>query len=300
MYGVSVSLAVPSIKGSTHVFCVLGHPVSHSRSPAMQNAALAAMGIDGVYVAFDVPPESLGAAVRGLKALGAGGVNCTVPHKEAVIEFCDELDEEAALLGAVNTLVFKDERILGHNTDGYGFLADLRSEGWNGEGETALVLGAGGAARAIVASLGRICGRVVIANRTGERAEALAAEFNKKLGAANRKAHLEAIGFSAEDLGRCAIEADLIVNTTTLGMKGASGGEEMPPVPVESFRGGQLVYDLIYNPLETRLLREARAAGAQGMHGAGMLAHQGARALELWTGHEAPAELMKQTVLNTL
>jgi shikimate dehydrogenase len=294
MYRVSVSSEFPRIKGSTRVFCVLGHPVSHSRSPAMQNAALASMGIDGVYVAFDVPPESLAEAVSGLKALGVGGVNCTVPHKEAALDLCDALDDEAALLGAVNTLVIRDGRIIGHNTDGHGFLSDLRSGGWNGEGEDALVLGAGGAARAVVASLGRICRRVVIANRTRERAEALAREFNEKLGIQS----LEAIGFSAEDLGRRAGESNLIVNTTTLGM--SPRFDEMPPLPPDCFRSGQLVYDLIYNPLETRLLRVALAAGARGMHGAGMLAHQGARALELWTGREAPAELMKQTVLSAL
>lgn len=252
------------------------------------------MGIDGVYVAFDVAPDSLAEAVRGLKALGAGGVNCTVPHKEAVIQLCDALDDEAELLGAVNTLVFRNDRTIGYNTDGYGFLADLRSQGWSGESESALVLGAGGAARAVVASLGRICRRVVIANRTEERAKALVSEFNGKLG----EQRLEAIGFAAEDLGRCANEADLIVNTTTLGMSPRI--DEMPPLPPDCFRPGQLVYDLIYNPLETRLLRTARAAGARGVHGAGMLAHQGARALELWTGREAPAELMKQTVLGVL
>lgn len=298
MYRVSVSSGFLSIKGSTRVFCVLGHPVSHSRSPAMQNAALAAMGIDGVYVAFDVAPECLPEAIHGLKALGIGGVNCTVPHKEAVLDLCDELDHEAALLGAVNTLMFREGRIIGHNTDGYGFLADLQSEGWNGKGETALVLGAGGAARAVVASLSRICGRVVIANRTTERAVALAREFNDKLEGLEGHAGLEAIGYSAEDLRRCAREADLIVNTTTLGMSPRI--DEMPPLSPESFRQGQWVYDLIYNPLETKLLQTARAAGARGMHGAGMLAHQGARALELWTGRKAPAELMKQTVLKTL
>ena len=290
----SVSSGVLRIKGSTRVFCVLGHPVSHSRSPAMQNAALAAMGIDGVYVAFDVEPGSLDEAVHGLRALGVGGVNCTVPHKEAVVELCDSLDDEAALLGAVNTLVFADGKITGYNTDGYGFLADLRSEGWTGEGQTALVLGAGGASRAVAASLAGICRRVVIANRTTARAQALAEEMNRKLG----KTDLDAIGFTAEDLGRCAGEADLIVNTTTLGMSPHT--DEMPPLPPGSFREGQWVYDLIYNPLETRLLRTARAAGARGAHGAGMLAHQGARALELWTGQKAPAELMKQTVLSTL
>lgn len=283
-----------TVEGGTRVFCVLGHPVGHSLSPAMQNAALRAMGIDGVYVAFDVRPEGLGDAIRGLRALGVAGANCTIPHKEAVLHWVDELAPEAAFVGAVNTLVLKEDRWIGHNTDAAGFLADLREQGADLTPACAVVLGAGGAARAVVAALAREGWRVILANRTAARAEELAAEFDRKLG---RNA-VEAIPMEPEALREAVRGASLLVNTTSLGM--SPHPEGMPPVPLESLGPHLFVYDLIYNPLETRLLREARKRGARAQHGAGMLAHQGALALELWTGRPAPAALMRRVILERL
>jgi shikimate dehydrogenase len=273
---------------------VLGHPIGHSLSPAMQNAALRQMGLDGVYVAFDVPPEGLADAVRGLRALGVEGVNCTIPHKEALLPLLDEVSEEAALIGAVNTLVFRDGRMIGYNTDAPGFLAALRAAGAEPKGRRVVVLGAGGSARAVVVSLIGAEAQVTVATRTEARARELAADLGSKLG----RVTLETVGTEAESLGPAVRRADILVNTTSVGM--SPHPDAMPEVPVEALGPGLFVYDLIYNPLETRLLRTARERGARGTHGAGMLAHQGALALELWTGVPAPVELMEQVILQNL
>lgn len=282
------------INGKTQVFCVLGHPVGHSLSPAMHNAALAQLGLDGVYVAFDVPPAGLRDAVLGLQALGVAGVNCTIPHKEALLPLMDELSEEAAFIGAVNTIEFRDGRRIGHNTDAPGFLSALRAAGAEPEGQEVLVLGAGGSARAVVVALVAAGARVTIANRTRERSEELAAELNAKFDTEE----VRALTFSEADLRPVVERAAILVNTTSLGM--SPHVEAMPAVPLEALRPDARVYDLIYNPLETRLLREARLRGAGTANGAGMLARQGALALEIWTGKVAPAELMEQVILDAL
>ncbi|HEU4752810.1 MAG TPA: shikimate dehydrogenase, partial [Armatimonadota bacterium] len=240
------------IGGKTRVFCVLGHPIGHSLSPAMQNAALRAMGVDGVYVAFDVSPADLPDAVRGLRALGVSGVNCTIPHKEALLGLADEISEEAAFIGAANTLVFRDGRTVAHNTDAPGFLAALREAGVRPEGQRAVVLGAGGSARAVAVALGRCGATLTIANRSRGRAEELAEGLDRKFGAGTARAS----DLSPEALGACLREAGLLVNTTSVGMSPKQ--DEMPPVPVGALHPGLFVYDLIYNPLETRLLRAAR------------------------------------------
>jgi shikimate dehydrogenase len=283
-----------TLSGKTRVFCVLGHPVGHSLSPAMQNAALREMGVDGVYVPFDVPPERLAEAVRGLRALGAGGINCTIPHKEALLPLLDEVDEEASLIGAANTIMFREDRTVGYNTDAPGFLAALRAEGFEPAGRRAVVLGAGGSARAIVVALARLGAPVTVANRTEARARELAEELSAKIPGGR----VTAIGLEGEGLHGAVEQAELLVNTTSAGM--SPRVEEMPPVPESALHSGLFVYDLIYNPLETRLLWAARERGARVANGAGMLAHQGALALELWTGRAAPARLMQQIVVETL
>ena len=282
------------IRGKTRLFCVLGHPVAHSLSPAMQNAALQAMGIDGVYVAFDVAPDGLGDAVRGLQALGVAGVNCTVPHKEAVVPFLDELSDEARFIGAVNTIVLRDGRRAGHNTDAPGFLAALRAEGVEPAGREAVVLGAGGSARAVLVALARCGTKIALANRTAARAAELAEELNERLG----DDAIRPVSMDSRELEKAVERAEILVNTTSVGM--SPDVEAMPPIPADALHPNLFVYDLIYNPLETRLLREARRRGSRGAHGAGMLAQQGALALELWTGQPAPVKLMEQVVVEAL
>ena len=283
-----------AIGGRTPVYGVFGHPVGHSLSPAMQNAALAHLGLDGIYVAFDVPPDALGDAVRAIRALGLAGVNCTIPHKEAVIPLLDELTEDAARIGAVNTIENRSGLLVGHNTDAGGFLAALRAEGLDPGGLRSVVLGAGGSARAVAAGLAMVGGEVALANRTVERSQALAEELNRKLGRQAIRAVPDLPGALRAELAG----ADLLVNTTPVGM--GREGEMRSPAPGEALHAGLFVYDLIYNPLETRLLREARACGARAAGGAGMLAHQGALALEIWTGAAAPVDLMRRVILERL
>jgi shikimate dehydrogenase len=223
-------------------------------------------------------------------------VNCTIPHKEAVIPLLDELAPEAAAIGAVNTVVFREGRRIGYNTDAPGFLAALRAEGIDPAGRRAVVLGAGGSARAVVVALARCGCRVRLANRTPERARELAAQVNERMELSG-DAVVEPISLEPGLLQEALSEAALLVNTTSLGMH--PDVDEMPPVPPEAFHSELFVYDLIYNPLETRLLRTARFRGARGAHGAGMLAHQGALALELWTGRPAPAGLMERTIIES-
>lgn len=282
------------ITGKTGVFCVIGHPVGHSLSPAMHNAALRSLGIDGVYVAFDVAPERLSEAVEGLQALGVRGLNATIPHKEALVPLMDRLSPEAELIGAVNTVHFRGDERFGHNTDAPGFLAALRAAGCEPAGQKAVVLGAGGSARAVVVALAQAGAEIRLANRTPERARELAEDVNGKLGADR----VRAVPMEEEELARSVQDAGLLVNTTSLGMSPHPAA--MPPVPRRAFHPGLFVYDLIYNPQETLLLKTAWEAGARGAHGAGMLARQGALALELWTGRPAPAELMESVVLKEL
>jgi len=282
------------VTGKSRVFCVIGHPVGHSLSPVMQNAALQVMGIDAIYVAFEVSAEALVPAVLGLEAIGVAGVNCTIPHKEAVVPLMDELSEDAAAIGAVNTIVFENGRRIGHNTDAAGFLASVRSHGEEPRGRRAVVLGAGGSARAVVTALGRAGAQITVANRTQSRAERLCAEVNGRL----KRDVAIAVPLDEEALVAPIQEAALLVNTTSLGMSPEING--MPAVPMRAMGPHLFVYDLIYNPLETQLLRVARERGARGAHGAGMLARQGALALERWTGKQAPAELMESVIVDTL
>ena len=260
----------------------------------MHNAALRALGLDALYVAFDVRPERLPDAIQGLEALGVEGANCTIPHKEALLLLMDELTDEAVLIGAANTIVFREGRRIGINTDAPGFLGSLRSEGIDPAGLPAVVLGAGGSARAVVAALARSGARVLVANRTPGRARSLAQEMNAKIDGGA----VTASGMDAGALAEAIQQAELLVNTTSAGMTPQM--EEMPPIPVEAIHSGLFVYDLIYNPRETLLLRAARARGARGVNGAGMLAHQGALALEEWTGLPAPVELMERVIAESL
>jgi shikimate dehydrogenase len=260
----------------------------------MHNAAIQALGLEYVYVAFHVRPEDLGVAMQGMRALQIQGLNVTVPHKQAVMEWLDEVDEEARTIGAVNTVVHRDGRLTGHNTDAYGVMAALRREGGLDRlpGRVAL-LGAGGAARAILYGLLREpeVERIALLNRTPERAERLAAELDPS------SSRVE-VGRLDADSGRRLREVDLLINATSAGMHPAA--ENSPLADPSGLRPGMVVLDIVYHPLRTRLLAQAEAAGARTVHGLGMLAHQGARAFALWTGIEPPVEVMLQAALGRL
>ena len=266
---------------------IIGHPISHSISPLFQQAALDFCGVDAEYRAYPVAPEEVGAFVAGLRQPGVLGINVTVPHKEAVIPFLDEIDDWATEAGAVNTIVNREGRLTGHNTDGYGFLRALREgAGFEPKGQTTLILGAGGAARGVVLALARAeVGNLTIANRTPERAENLAQL------ARGRGITSHAIPLAGADLAEVAASAELIVNCTTIGMTHGPGDEDTP-LPRQAIPATALVYDLVYNPLETRLLREAAEAGASTLGGIQMLVYQGAASFEMWLEQPAPVPVM--------
>lgn len=263
------------------LLAVLGYPVAHSLSPAMHQPALEAAGFNARYVALAVQPADLGAAVRGLAALGFIGANVTLPHKEAVLGYLDEVTDDARLIGAVNTIAIRDGRLYGSNTDGAGFLAHLRAEGVDPAGKAAVILGAGGAARAIAVALARAgVTRLAVLGRTAARAEAVAAAA-RAAGCA---------GASAGALAPAGLEgAALVVNCTPVGMHPHAGES---PVPAAWLPAGAVVYDTIYRPARTRLLQDAVARGLRGIGGLGMLVYQGALAWQPWFGRRGPAEQM--------
>jgi shikimate dehydrogenase len=281
------------ITAKTSVVGLIGWPVSHSVSPAMHNAAFAHLGLDWAYLPLPVDParpDAVVQAVQGLRALGLRGANVTVPHKQAVMPALDRLTPAAQAIGAVNTIVVDDDgALVGDNTDAPGFIADLQGYGVAPAGMNVLVLGAGGSARAVVYGLADAGAHtIVIANRTVARAAALVAD----LGARQPGCQLQAVDLGA--LPRAAAQADLIVNCTALGM---TPHVETSPWPADlPFRPNQVVYDLVYNPRQTRLLLQAAGDGAQTSGGIGMLVWQGALAFQRWTGVTAPVAVMRQAV----
>ncbi|MCW5851742.1 MAG: shikimate dehydrogenase [Anaerolineae bacterium] len=281
-----------TITSRTRVVGVMGWPVAHSLSPAMHNAAFQALGLDWAYIPLPVPPERLAAAVAGAQALGLAGANVTIPHKQAVMDLVDEMTPAARAIGAVNTLRFNG-RIFGDNTDWTGFLNALGDVGYDPTGQRAVILGAGGAARSIVYALASVNASVAVYNRTLDRAE----EIVTGLRAVFPGGRLEAYTLDVlpQELDRTP---QLIVNTTSLGMAPRIEGTPWPAgLPIPPYA---TVYDLVYNPLATRFLKSAKAAGARAVDGLGMLVHQGARAFTLWTGVEPPTEVMYKACLQYL
>jgi shikimate dehydrogenase len=256
------------LSGHARLAGVLGWPVSHSRSPRLHGHWLGTLGIDGAYLPLPVHPDGFVAAVKALASLGFRGANVTIPHKVAAFAVCDVVDDTARRAGAVNTLVFRDGRIEGSNTDGFGFLENIRDHlpGWDAAAGPAVVLGAGGAARAIAAALlDAGCPRLTLVNRSRERAEALARDLGGPVGVAE-----------VPPLG----EAALLVNTTSLGMQGHPPlALDLAPLP-----GAAVVADIVYVPLETPLLAAARARGLRAVEGLGMLLHQARPGFEAWFG----------------
>jgi shikimate dehydrogenase len=279
------------ISAKTALTGLIGWPVSHSVSPVMHNAAFAARGLDWRYLPLPVDParpDAVGDAVRGMRALGLRGINVTVPHKQAVLPFLDHVEAAAQAMRAVNTIVVEaDGSLGGDNTDAPGFIADLRDHGVEPSGMHGLVLGAGGSARAIVYGLAQAgAHRLTIANRSVERAASLLADLRPFLGVLPVDVVTLPDGITG-----VAASAELIVNCTSLGM--TPHAETTPWPPDLPLRPRQIVYDLVYNPAETRLLRQAQAGGARAIGGLGMLIWQGALAFTRWTGEPAPVEVMR-------
>lgn len=271
---------------------LIGFPLRHSISPVFQQAAFDFHQLPVTYEAWETPPDRVAAAVERMRQPDCLGANVTIPHKQAVIPYLDGVDELAAKIGAVNTIVNEDGKLHGFNTDVDGFLRGLRDEGsYEPAEKRAVVLGAGGAARAVVFGLVMAeAANVTITNRTFARAEELATAARTALAGADSQVSVDALPWETsalrERLGTC----DLLINTTSIGM-GRDHADESP-LPDELVPADAFVYDLIYNPSETKLLRIARAKGARTLNGLPMLIHQGAAAFEIWTGRAAPRGLM--------
>jgi shikimate dehydrogenase len=298
-----------SINASTRYCAVFGHPIRHSASPAMQNAGLAALGLNWRYLAFDVHPDHLRPAIEGARRMGFIGLNLTVPHKLLALEMVDVLDDQARTLGAVNTIVFEtragsrpwesvggldvppdgEVRSRGLNTDADAIVQALKEEFAleSLRGATVLLLGAGGAARAAALRLAQEgLATLYLVNRTQDRAAELAGELAKSCPGV-----VTVQGYPSEAV-------DLVIHATSLGLKAED------PLPIDlpwlQTRRPRFVYDMIYRPMETGLLRAARSAGCRAANGAGMLLHQGTRALEVWTGRPAPVRVMRAALEKNL
>ncbi|WHY90597.1 shikimate dehydrogenase [Neobacillus cucumis] len=271
------------------LFAVLGDPIGHSMSPVMHNDLFSFYNIDADYLPFQVKPENLGDAVKGLKAIGAGGFNVTIPHKSTIIPFLDEVDELALQIGAVNTVVNENGKFIGYNTDGLGFLKGLADDGLSITESKVLIIGAGGAARGIYFTIAKSGPKTVdIANRTVEKAAKLVEECPFQI-----PSKAISLTEAAEKMG----EYDLIIQTT---MSGMSPNLDEQPVSMENIQDQALVCDIIYNPLETKLLREAKQKGARIQIGIEMFVYQGALAFEKWTGIFPDAKRMRENVLQQL
>ena len=272
--------------GKTRIMGVMGYPIAHSLSPVIQNAAIQAARIDYGYIAMPVAPEALEDAVKGLKALGFIGCNVTIPHKVNIMQYLDEIDETASLIGAVNTVVIKDGKLRGYNTDGIGFITPLLKDGVEVSGKTAVILGAGGACRAVISGLAqRGAANIVLGVRNPVKGQAMADYFTGKI-----DAHIEAHDWHSDEFAKWLTKADLLINTTPLGMQ--PNVDAAPPVDWDGVNPQAFVYDIVYVPAMTKFLREAKAHGHRILNGERMLAEQGAAALKLWTDADIDVDVM--------
>jgi shikimate dehydrogenase len=282
---------------------VIGDPVRHSLSPVLHNSAFAALDLDWAYLALPVREGEAPGAIAGVRALGIDGLSVTMPHKAAVVALMDSLSPVASALGALNTVVRRGSALVGDNTDGPGFLDSLRiDQGIDPAGMRAVVLGAGGAARAVVLALaGAGAEQVVVVNRSPQRGLA-AAELSGLVGNEGRAIDASDLAAVSEEVGR----ADLVVNATPVGMDGTAAviamGSRRADLPLDPdlLRPGQVVVDLVYHPIVTPLMDEARQRGAMVVGGLGMLVHQAAHQFSLWTGQEAPLAVMSAAALGAL
>jgi len=281
-----------SINSQTNLLCLIGWPIDHSMSPIMHNAVIQELNLNYIYLAFNVKPEELKDAIRGIRSLNIKGVNVTIPHKENIIPYLDELDPLAARIGAVNTIKSINGVLKAKNTDAEASKKSLINGGCSLSGKNILVLGAGGAARAVSFALADDVEKIIITNRTKKRAISLAKEINKKT---NGKA--EAYSNEKSILKKFISDTHILINTTPVGMH--PNIDEMP-IPETLLHENLFVFDVIYNPLQTKLLKKAKRRGCEILGGLDMLVNQGALSFQWWTGKEPDISLMKTKIVEYL
>ncbi len=271
---------------------VIGHPIQHSLSPDMHNAVFKKLNLNCSYSAYDVTSEKLESFLEECIEKRFGGLNVTTPHKVDVIKYLDSVDENARRINAVNTIKFNEKIKIGYNTDGVGCINALREEGEKIKGKRILVLGAGGAARAITFQCALEGAEIIISNRTRENAINLSKEIREKLGR-----RVLVVNYSEKSIKDIMPQTDILINTTTVGMHPKANRS---PITADTLRKEVTVMDIVYNPVETLLLKTAKRKGCKTIDGVGMLAHQGAESLKIWLNLKAPVDEMKKTVLEKL
>jgi shikimate dehydrogenase len=274
---------------------LIGYPLGHSLSPAMHNAAFKKLGLDWEYTAFEVEPKDLSEALKGLRALHIAGFNVTLPHKETIVPLLDEVTKLARIIGAVNTVLNQEGKLIGYNTDGAGFLDSLKDDAkTDPKGKKIVVLGAGGASRAVSIMLAEAGAKALtLTDLQLEKAKDLAEYTSSYFGLA-----CDPVGVNSRELQTAIDKADILINSTPIGMHPKT--EENPLAEEIRLHPKLLVYDLVYNPSETRLLKAAKAAGCKTCSGLGMLVRQGALAFTIWTGKEAPLAAMRKAAQEAL
>ncbi|MGI5998929.1 MAG: shikimate dehydrogenase, partial [Lutispora sp.] len=274
------------VDSKTKYIGLLGYPLGHSISPVMQNAAFESKNINNLYIPVEVKKEDLADVVKAMSKMNFAGFNVTIPYKIEVMNYLDEIDDLAKSIGAVNTVVIKDGKLKGYNTDGIGFLRSLEGElSLSVTGKNIFILGSGGAARAISMTLAmNKANRLYICNRTFERAEGLVRDINSKYGNV-----AISIPMLRQKMEEAITDAEILINATSVG---TYPNIDEIPIDKELLNGNFAVCDVVYNPKKTKLLQEAEKLGCKTMSGLGMLVHQGAEAFEIWTGVEAPANTM--------
>ena len=283
---------ISRINSETRLYVLIGDPVEHSFSPLMHNAAFQFRGINSVYLTLQVKSDGLGDAIKGIKSMGILGLNVTIPHKVSIMKYLDYIDSNAKNIGAVNTVINKDGRLIGYNTDGAGALAALQMGNGDPTGKKVVILGAGGAARAISFSIAPFASRLVVLNRTGSKATSLVEAIKKTL-------DIEIVGkkLTSNTLSRELVDTELLINTTSIGMFPKI---DETLVDRHLIKPNMVVFDIIYNPPETRLLREAIVSGAKVLNGINMLVNQGALSFKIWIGLKPPIDVMLEAINSRL
>lgn len=279
------------VKATTGIYGLFGHPVKHSLSPNMHNSAFEELGLDSVYVAFDIDPESIADATNAIRVMGIKGINITIPHKQAIMPFLDEISPDARLTGAVNTVKNEDGKLIGFNTDVGGFLRAIREDlDFIPEGKTIFLIGAGGAARAVLSAFCMNGGSsVYISDIIKEKAVELANQFKENF----ENITFEIVNIEAQDIVSEKFgETDILVNASPAGMDGVGALD----IPVSDMNKNAVVYDLVYKPPDTKLLIDAKELGHRASGGLSMLLYQGAESFEIWTGENAPVDVMRKAL----